>query len=45
MESEDLQKLLTFVMPYGKYKGRVIADLTGLHGKAFQMVSQAGYWR
>ena len=29
MESEDLQKLLTFVMPYGKYKGRVIADLPG----------------
>ena len=29
MKSEDLQKLVTFVMPYGKYKGRVIADLPG----------------
>jgi uncharacterized protein (DUF3820 family) len=27
MKAEDLQKLITFVMPYGKYKGRVIADL------------------
>lgn len=26
---ESLQKLLTFAMPYGKYKGRVIADLPG----------------
>lgn len=29
MKSEDLQKLVTFTMPYGKYKGRVIADLPG----------------
>ena len=29
MKAEDLQKLVTFVMPYGKYKGRVIADLPG----------------
>lgn len=29
MNPEDLQRLLTFVMPYGKYKGRVIADLPG----------------
>ena len=29
MKVEDLQKLVTFVMPYGKYKGRVIADLPG----------------
>jgi uncharacterized protein (DUF3820 family) len=27
----ELQKLLTFVMPYGKYKGRVIADLPGYY--------------
>jgi uncharacterized protein (DUF3820 family) len=27
MKSEDLQKLVTFVMPYGKYKGLIIADL------------------
>ena len=29
MKFEDLQKLVTFVMPYGKYTGRVIADLPG----------------
>lgn len=29
MNSEDLQRLLTVSMPYGKYKGRSIADLPG----------------
>ncbi len=29
MKAEDLPKLVTFVMPYGKYKGRVLADLPG----------------
>ncbi len=29
MQSEDLQLLVTRTMPYGKYKGRVIADLPG----------------
>lgn len=29
MKPEDLQLLLTREMPYGKYKGRVIADLPG----------------
>jgi uncharacterized protein (DUF3820 family) len=29
MNSEDLQRLLTLTMPYGKYKGRAIADLPG----------------
>lgn len=29
MDSEHLQLLLTRVMPYGKYQGRVIADLPG----------------
>jgi uncharacterized protein (DUF3820 family) len=29
MKPEDLKKLVTFAMPYGKYKGRVIADLPG----------------
>jgi hypothetical protein len=29
MESEQLQRLLSTEMPYGKYKGRVIADLPG----------------
>lgn len=29
MNPEDLQRLLTMAMPYGKYKGRMIADLPG----------------
>lgn len=29
MNPEDLQRLVTRTMPYGKYKGRVIADLPG----------------
>lgn len=29
MNPENLQRLLTYEMPYGKYKGRVIADLPG----------------
>jgi len=29
MHAEDLQRLVTLTMPYGKYKGRVIADLPG----------------
>ena len=29
MQPEDLQKLCTLQMPYGKYKGRVLADLPG----------------
>lgn len=29
MNSESLQLLLTLEMPYGKYKGRVLADLPG----------------
>lgn len=29
MNPEDLQRLLTLAMPYGKYKGRLIADLPG----------------
>ena len=27
MKAEDLEKLLQMEMPYGKYKGRIIADL------------------
>ena len=27
MNPEDLQKLVAMPMPYGKYKGRVLADL------------------
>lgn len=29
MKAEDLEKLVTLEMPFGKYKGRVIADLPG----------------
>ena len=29
MSPEDLNLLVTRVMPYGKYKGRLIADLPG----------------
>ena len=29
MNPEDLQRLVTVSMPYGKYKGRLIADLPG----------------
>ena len=29
MQPKDLQKLVTMEMPFGKYKGRLIADLPG----------------
>ncbi len=29
MQSEDLQKLVTMEMPYGKHAGRLLADLPG----------------
>jgi uncharacterized protein (DUF3820 family) len=29
MKPEDLEKLVRLEMPFGKYKGRVIADLPG----------------
>lgn len=29
MQPDDLQRLLSTAMPYGKYKGRMIADLPG----------------
>ncbi len=29
MDSESLQKLVTLKMPYGKYHGRLLADLPG----------------
>ena len=29
MQPEDLQLLVTRTMPYGKYQGRLIADLPG----------------
>lgn len=29
MSPEDLERLVTVAMPFGKYKGRLIADLPG----------------
>jgi len=29
MKPEDLQLLVSYIMPYGKYKGRLLADLPG----------------
>jgi len=29
MNTEDLERLVTWVMPYGKYKDRLLADLPG----------------
>lgn len=29
MQTEDLTKLVTMQMPFGKYKGRLLADLPG----------------
>lgn len=29
MQADDLQRLVISTMPYGKYKGRLIADLPG----------------
>ena len=29
MNPEDLQRLVTLAMPYGKYKGQLIANLPG----------------
>lgn len=31
MKPEDLLRLVTINMPYGKYKGRLIADLPGAY--------------
>ncbi|MCP3706939.1 DUF3820 family protein [Paraburkholderia sp. CNPSo 3274] len=29
MQAQDLERLVTLTMPFGKYKGRLIADLPG----------------
>ena len=29
MHTDDLQRLVSLAMPYGKYKGRLLADLPG----------------
>lgn len=31
MQADDLQRLVTLAMPYGKYQGRLIADLPGAY--------------
>ena len=31
MEAQDLQKLVSMRMPYGKYQGRLLADLPGAY--------------
>jgi len=31
MQAQDLQKLVTITMPYGKYQGRLLADLPGAY--------------
>ena len=31
MQAKDLQRLVTTPMPFGKYQGRLIADLPGQH--------------
>ncbi|MBD9362328.1 DUF3820 family protein [Methylomonas fluvii] len=31
MNPDDLKKLVAMTMPFGKYKGRVIADLPGYY--------------
>ena len=38
MGPEDLQRLVTLAMPYGKYKGRLIADLPGQYLNWFARV-------
>lgn len=38
MNPEDLQRLVTLAMPYGKYKGRLIADLPGQYLNWFARV-------
>jgi uncharacterized protein (DUF3820 family) len=35
MNPYDLNKLVTVAMPFGKYKGRVLADLTGHYLNGF----------
>ena len=47
VEPEDLQRLVSVAMPYGRYKGRLIADLpettsTGSPGRAFRPARSAG---
>ena len=50
MNPEHLELLVTRVMPYGKYKGRLIADLPGHYlnwfaSQAFRQGKSADCWR
>lgn len=38
MNPEDLQKLVKYEMPFGKYKGRLLADLPGYYLNWFARV-------
>lgn len=40
MNPEHLQRLISTVMPYGKYKGRLIADLPGRY---LNWMARAGF--
>ena len=49
MDPELLSLLVTRTMPFGKYQGRLIADLRAVPGlvraRAFRPASWAGCWR
>jgi uncharacterized protein (DUF3820 family) len=38
MNPDDLQRLVSMAMPFGKYKGRLLADLPG---RAFRLANSA----
>ena len=40
MKPEDLQKLVSMPMPYGKYKGRLLSDL---HGNYLAWFAREGF--
>ena len=44
MEPNDLERLVTLEMPYGKYKGRVIADLPGHYLNWFDRATYMQRW-
>lgn len=45
MEAQDLAKLVRARMPYGKYQGRLIADLPGAYLAWFaRTASRKGNW-
>lgn len=49
MNADDLQLLVTCTMPYGKYKGRLIADLPGNYltwvaRQGFHRAGSVSFW-